>query len=62
MRRFSRTEQDQIMFDISKLTEEIVRLQNKQEAEGLSNYEWHTLKGKQKDLKDLRRKIWNSGH
>lgn len=50
-----RTDQDQVLFEISKLTDEIIRLQDKQECEGLSNYEYHTLKAKQNKLRALRR-------
>ena len=62
MRRFSRTEQDQIMFEFSELTDEIIRLQDKRDSVGLSEWEYQTLKMKQKELREKRRKIWNSGH
>lgn len=62
MRRFSRTEQDQIMFEFGELTDEIIRLQDKRDSVGLSEWEYQTLKMKQKELREKRRKIWNSGH
>lgn len=62
MRIFSRAEQDQILNDMRLLTDDIIRLQTKQDAQGLSEWEFKTLQMKQNKLSYLRRMIWNSGH
>lgn len=53
---------DEALYEKEKLEREIIRLQDKRDAEGLSEWEYQTLKMRQKQLRDLRRKIWNSGH
>jgi hypothetical protein len=53
---------DEALYEKERLEQEIIRLQDKRDAEGLSEWEYQTLKMRQKQLRDLRRRIWNSGH
>jgi len=56
MGKFSRMIQDSILFEMSITETEIRRLEDKEQTEGLSNPEYHTLTMLKRKLKRLRSK------
>ena len=54
MGKFSRMIQDSILFEMSITETEIRRLEDKEQTEGLSNPEYHTLTMLKRKLKRLR--------
>lgn len=50
----TRTEQDQVLFDMEKLETEIMFYKSKQATEGLTQPEWRCLQDAKKQLRHLR--------
>ena len=53
--RYSRKEQDQILFEIEKTEGELIKLKTKMQNEGLSSPEYYTMQMLENKLKRLRR-------
>lgn len=53
--KLSRMAQDSILFEMSVTQDEITKLKQKHNDEGLSEPEWNTLKMLEKKLRGLRR-------
>lgn len=50
----TRTEQDQVLFDMEKLENEIVFFKSKQATDGLTQAEWWCLQDAKNQLRQLR--------
>lgn len=57
MRKYNRTEQDQILNEIERLDRIIIQYKRLQSKRGLSEWEWHSLTVAENDKRELLKEI-----